>query len=197
MKNRSKIVSSLLALGAVALLSGCSTKPYAASLSPEMPMPNDDVSGKIFYVEGKEAWRSPSGGYNAKTRNIHILQNAADLTLSEGYNYFSFERPVELSNFDGNMMTTAQEYIEKCTPSEGQIFDIGNARCGLNGTTVKEGVLLVAFKKAPKIILSYNAKEVKAYLKANTLYREDSYEINQEEVAKRFPKQALPIIKSK
>lgn len=197
MKNRSKLVSTLLSLSAVALLSGCGVTPYAASLSQELPMPNDVVAGKIYYVEGKEAWRSPSGGYNAKTRNIHILQNAADLTLKEGYNYFSFERPVELSNFDGNMMTKAEEFIEKCTPSEAQILDIGNARCGLNGTAVKASVLIVAFKEAPKTILSYNAKEVKDYLQANKLYRDDSYELNQEEVAKKFPKQTLPQVKSK
>lgn len=192
----SRIAIGLLGISTVILLSGCGTKPYAASLSKESPMPND-VSGKIYYVEGQESWRSPSAGYNVKTRNIHILQNAADLTLNEGYSFFAFERPVELSNFDGNMMTTAKEFIEKCTPAEGQIFNIGNARCGLNGSTVKEGVLMVAFKEAPKTLLSYNAKDVKAYLKANTLYREDSYEINEEAVAKRFPKQTLPSVKSK
>ena len=140
-------------------------------------------------LRGKEAWRSPSGGYNAKTRNIHILQNAADLTLSEGYRFFSFERPIELSNFDGSMINTAKEFIDKCTPSEGQIFDVGNARCGLNGTTVKAGVLFVAFKEAPKTILSYDANEVKAYLQENKLYRDDSYEINEAAVAKLFSKQ--------
>ena len=95
------------------------------------------------------------------------------------------------------MINTAKEFIDKCTPSEGQIFDVGNARCGLNGTTVKASVLFVAFKEAPKTILSYDAKEVKAYLQENKLYREDSYELNQEEVAKKFPKQTLPQIKSK
>jgi len=170
------------------LLSGCGSAPYAARLSQELPMPND-VAGKIFYVEGKEAWRSPSGGYNAKTRNIHILQNTADLTLSEGYRYFSFERPIALSNFDGVMINTAKEFIDKCTPSEAQVFDVGNARCGLNVTTIKAGVLFVAFKEAPKTILSYDAKEVKTYLQENKLYREDGYEINEEAVAKLFPKQ--------
>ena len=192
MKNGSKFLSSLLALSAIALLSGCGIKPYAASFSKEMPLKNNDVVGKRYYVEGKEAWRSPSGGYNAKTKNIHLLQNAADLTLNEGYSYFSFETPNDLSNFKGNMMTTAQEFIEKCTPSEAQILDIGNGRCGLSGTTVKEGLLIITFKEAPKTILSYNAKEVKEYLKANALYREDGYEYNEAEVAKRFPKQVVP-----
>jgi len=186
MSYKSLVVSGSLLVAF--MLSGCGSAPYAAGLSQELPMLND-VPGKIFYVEGKEAWRSPSGGYNAKTRNIHILQNAADLTLSEGYHYFSFERPVALSNFNGVMINTAKEFIEKCTPSEGQIFDMGNARCGLNGTTVKAGVLFVAFKEAPKTILSYDAKEVKAYLQANKLYRDDSYEVNEEAVAKLFPTQ--------
>ncbi|ATB69081.1 hypothetical protein SJPD1_0969 [Sulfurospirillum diekertiae] len=188
MFSKSLFVSGSLSLLAILTLSGCGSAPYAAGLSSELPMPND-VPGKIFYVEGKEAWRSPSGGYNAKTRNIHILQNTADLTLSEGYRYFSFERPIELSNFDGNMINTAKEFIDKCTPSEGQILDIGNARCGLNGTAMKASVLFVAFKEAPKTILSYDAKEVKAYLQENKLYREDSYEVNEEAVAKLFQKQ--------
>ena len=87
------------------------------------------------------------------------------------------------------MINTAKEFIDKCTPSEAQILDIGNSRCGLNGTTVKASVLFVAFKEAPKTILSYDAKEVKAYLQDNKLYREDSYEINEAEVGKLFPKQ--------
>ncbi|ACZ11965.1 hypothetical protein Sdel_0935 [Sulfurospirillum deleyianum DSM 6946] len=62
----------------------------------------------------------------------------------------------------------------------------------MSGTTVKEGLLIITFKEAPKTILSYNAKEVKEYLKANALYREDGYEYNEEEVAKRFPKQVVP-----
>ena len=91
------------------------------------------------------------------------------------------------------MINTAQEFIEKCTPSEGQVFDLGNARCGLNGTTIKAGVLLVAFKEAPKSILSYDAKAVKTYLQENKLYRDDGYEVNEEAVSKLFPQQqSLP-----
>lgn len=55
-----KQTSLLLALSSVLLLSGCGIKPYAAGLSKEVPLKNDDVSGKLYYVEGKEAWRSPS-----------------------------------------------------------------------------------------------------------------------------------------
>lgn len=195
MSCKSLLVSGSISLAMALMFSGCGGAPYAAGLSGELPMSND-VSGKIFYVEGKEAWRSPSAGYNAKTRNIHILQNAADLTLSEGYYYFSFERPVALSNFDGNMINTAKEFIDKCTPSEGQVFDVGNDRCGLNGSTIKAGVLFVAFKEAPKTILSYDAKAVKTYLKENKLYRDDSYEVNEEEVGKLLPKQSMPVKKA-
>lgn len=86
-------------------------------------------------------------------------------------------------------INTAKEFIEKCTPSEAQVFDVGNGRCGLNGTTIKASVLFVAFKEAPKTVLSYDAKEVKAYLQENKLYRDDGYEINEEAVAKLFSKQ--------
>ena len=185
MKHSYKI--ALTSIVATMLLSGCGMKPYAGILIQELPLKND-VSGKVYYVEGKEAWRSPSAGYNAKTRNIHILQNAADLTLNEGYSYFAINRPLELSNIDGNMINTAKEFIEKCTPPEGQVFDIGNARCGLNGSTVTAGIMIVAFKEAPKSTLTYNAKEVVNYLKQNELYRDDSYEINQEHVQKLFSK---------
>ncbi len=185
MKDTYKII--LTSIAATLLLTGCGMKPYAGSLSQELPLKND-VAGKIYYVEGIEAWRSPSAGYNAKTRNIHILQNAADLTLNEGYSYFAINRPIELSNIDGVMINTAKEFIEKCTPSEGQVFNLGNARCGLNGTTVTAGIMIVAYKEVPKITLTYNAKEVIGYLKQNQLYRDDSYEINQEHVQKLFSK---------
>ncbi len=39
--------------------------------------------------------------------------------------------------------------------------------------------------------LTDNAEEVKEYLKANGFYREDSYEFNEDEVAKRFPGQVV------
>lgn len=49
-----KRTSLFLALSSVLLLSGCGIKPYAAGLSKEVPLKNDDVSGKLYYVEGKE-----------------------------------------------------------------------------------------------------------------------------------------------
>jgi len=185
MSLKSLLVLSVTSLSMAVLFSGCGMKSYGTNLSKELQNPND-VPGKIYYIEGKEAWRSPSAGYNAKTRNIHILQNAANLTLNEGYKYFSINRPIQISNFDGSLVNTAEDFIQKCTPPEGQIFDVGNGRCGFNGSTVTEGMMIVVFKEVPKTVLSYDAKNVVEYLKAKEMYREDGYEMDAEAFNRRL-----------
>ena len=172
----SSIKTLMLCPGLAFFLSGCVVKPYMTEMSIEKQIRND-VVGKYYYVEGRVSWASPSAGYNIKTRNIHIIQNAADLTLNEGYSYFSIARPFDISTLEKNsIVTTAQEFIDKCTPPEGQIFDVGNMRCGFNGTSATAGVIIAVFKERPLSFLSYDAKDVKGYLKANEMYRDDSYE---------------------
>lgn len=167
-----------LGLSYLFMFTGCMAKVFVdPSIGSEKSV-RGDVSGKMIYVEGKESWRSPSAGYNVKTRNIHVLQNAADATLKEGYMYFAIARPLEVSTLEKQIvMNTPQEFIEKCTPMGEQIFNIGNRRCGFDGEKVWAAVLIIAFKEKPLTFLVYDAKEVMDYLKENSLLREDSYEV--------------------
>lgn len=170
---------SIAVLGAVCCFafSGCSPKVYANNMVGGPLAAKGETFGRLMYVEGKETWRSPSAGYNVKTRNLHVLQNAADLTLKEGFKYFAIGRPLAISNMDGQTtMNTVEEFIEKCTPSEAQIFEIANGKCGFDGEKVWASMIFAAYKEKPLDYLTYDAQEVKEYLISHNLYRSDSYE---------------------
>ena len=185
-----------LGLSSLFIFTGCMAKVFVdPSIGSEKSV-RGDVAGKMIYVEGKESWRSPSAGYNVKTRNIHVLQNAADATLREGYTYFTIARPLEISTLEKQtMMNTPQEFIEKCTPMGEQVFNVGNRRCGFDGEKVWAAMLIIAFKEKPLTFLVYDAKEVMEYLKTNSLLREDSYEVRvNNDFLRTFP-DALSIMK--
>ena len=166
-----------LGLSSLFIFTGCSPKVYANNMVGGPWAAKGETLGRLMYVEGKETWRSPSAGYNVKTRNIHVLQNAADLTLKEGFKYFAIGRPLAISNMDGQTtMNTVEEFIDKCTPSEAQIFDVGNGRCGFDGEKVWASMIFSVYKERPLDYLTYDANEVKEYLIAHNLYRSDSYE---------------------
>lgn len=158
-------------------MTGCAIKPQmSTSYGPERIIKNDTI-GKLIIVEGAETWRSPSDGYNKSTRNIHVLQNAADATLNEGYKFFAFARPYALSNLNSaTMINTAEEFIDKCTTSSASVLTMGNERCGFVGGATTMASAIFAFKNQPKTFLTYNAQEVKDYLIKNEKYRQDSYE---------------------
>ena len=78
-------------------MTGCAIKSEMSILYGKEQLIKEDTVGKLIIVEGAEKWRSPSDGYNKSTRNMHVLQNAADATINEGYKYFAFARPHELS----------------------------------------------------------------------------------------------------
>ena len=166
----------LLGLGAMLLLSGCAaSKPQVAvGYAGETILENEKVRSKLLAVEGLEEWRSPSDGYNKATRNINVLQNAADATLNEGYKYFAFLLPAELA--EGSMINTAEEFMDKCVPNSASIFTIGNIRCGFKSDNRKIAVAIYAFKKQPKNHLTFNAQEVRDYLIQKNLYKAETYE---------------------
>lgn len=134
------------------------------------------VNAPIIYVSGKEAWRSPSAGYNIGTRNTHILQNAATITLEKKYKYFAFHKPNGISNTNGGLINTAEEFVKNCVPTAANPFEIGQGRCGWLGRGATEEALIVLFNKKPYDMLVYDAKSVLTYLKANKLFREDGIE---------------------
>ena len=97
-----------VSLGTIMLLSGCGTKTISCDLKTEH---EGYANGRAMMIMGKEIWRSPSAGYNVKTRNTHVLQNAAQLTLDEGYKYFAFAGPNgDANNYNGSMINTAEGF---------------------------------------------------------------------------------------
>lgn len=167
------IVMVALGLSALFMFTGCSNKTYAIKQIGGLYQAKGESLGRLMYVEGRESWRSPSAGYNVKTRNIHILQNAADLTLNEGFKYFAIGLPNAMSNMNGETMNTAEEFIEKCTPSGAQILDMANGKCGLDGSLQWAGIVIAAYYDKPVEYFTYDAKEVKEYLISHDLYRSD------------------------
>jgi len=163
----------VLGISCLFMFTGCSNKTYAINQIGGEYAAKGETPGRLMYVQGREAWRSPSGGYNVKTRNIHLLQNSADLTLNEGFKYFAIGLPHEMSNMNGQTMNTAEEFIEKCTPSEAQIFDVGNGRCGLEGSIQWVGIVIATYKERPLEYMTYDAQEVRDYLISHDLYRKD------------------------
>lgn len=181
------IVMLVLGVSTLFMFTGCSPKIYANNKVGGPWSARGETPGQLMYVQGKEAWRSPSAGYNVKTRNIHVLQNAADLTLNEGFRYFAIARPIAISNMDGSTMNTAEEFIDKCTPSSAQILEMANGRCGFDGERLWTSIVIATFKERPLEYLTYDAQEVKNFLIAHEYYRkDDSYTLNSDRMYERM-----------
>jgi hypothetical protein len=155
------------------MLTGCGT---TRSCQINYNYKTETAELPVMYISGKETWRSPSAGYNIGTRNTHILQNASQLTLDEGYKYFAFHKPNPISNTNGGLMNTAEEFIKACVPSSANPFEIGQERCGWLGSGAVDEALIVLFKEKPHTIVVYDAKEVIDYLKAHDMFRDDGIE---------------------
>jgi hypothetical protein len=165
------ILMIIMALGTMLFFSGCSLKLKSCELTQGM---NESKNGRVFLVMGQESWRSPSAGYNAGTRNIHVLQNAADLTLSKGFKYFGFIEPRGvISNKEGSLINTAEGFIKACVPSSLNPFVIGGSGCGWGRSKAYAKALIIVYEEQPIEIMTYDASAVKKYLIDHELWRED------------------------
>lgn len=168
---KKQILTTLLVIGVAALFSGCGIKTKSCELGTGYENYKDS---KTLFLTGNEEWRSPSAGYNVKTRNTHVLQNAAQLTLDEGYKYFAFIKPSgAISNKEGSLINTAQGFLDKCAPIGLNPFTVGNSNCGWDSVTVYARAIIVVFNKEPLEMTTYNAQEVKEYMSSKGLWRED------------------------
>jgi len=122
--------------------------------------------------------------YDARSEKLNAttLQIAAEQTLNKGYKYFAFVFPKQISNVDGSLINTPEEFFKKCNSSFGYLKRVATLgaynpyrKCGINtdggGITGKFGIIM--FKKRPKDILVYDAKYVLDYLKKHNLYDDD------------------------
>lgn len=158
--NRVVKFGAVLALGLVFV--GCSSKPLVIQ----------DKNSGLTAIKINNGAGSPSWGANEKASTIDALQVAADATLSQNKSYFYIVKPDDISNEKGSMMNTAKEYIEKCTPSSGLMLNVGGAglhKCGVAYNTKAMLVIKIVDSQTNEII-TYNAKDVVDYLKANGIY---------------------------
>ena len=186
---KKQFMIGLMALGMAVLFSGCSIASKACNFN-EIPAMYQNTNTEVatFYVEGELESRTPSAGRNTYTRNIHLLQNAAELTLDKGYKFFAFAHPKgEANNKEGSMINTAEEFIEKCTPSALHIFNIGQ-NCGWVTNNVNAKAIIYAFKERPSEMFAYDAAEVKHYLTENKLWRKDGIDTYSDNCTERFLK---------
>lgn len=123
--------------------------------------------------------------YDAESKKLNatVLQVAAEQTLKKGYKYFAFVFPKQISNVDGSLINTPEEFFKKCDSNFGYFKKVATlgfynpyGKCGINtdggGITGKFGIIM--FKKKPENILVYDAKYVIEYLKKHNLYDNDS-----------------------
>lgn len=150
--------------------SGCASKPIVAF----NPNNKSEVLVSIHNGSG-----SPSWGANERNAASNALQVAAEATLKEGKNYFYIIKPDEISNIKGSMMNTGKEYIQKCLPSNATMLNVGGLglhKCGVSYNTMAR--LTIGMSDKPmENIMSYDAREVIASLKAEGLYDEGKKEV--------------------
>jgi len=171
---KQKYLLLLAVFGITILFSGCAAKTRSCEINKG---PQEYPNGKVFFLTGEESWRSPSAGYNVRTRNAHVLQNAAQLTIDNGFKYFAFIKPSgEISNKEGSLINTAEDFIKHCAPVSLNPFVIGNSNCGWDSETPDAYAIIVMYKKQPLEMTTYDAKSVKEYMIAQKLWREDGLE---------------------
>ena len=169
----------LLGAGAIALLSGCTSKIYSCTYKDGFP--KGDKEHVAIFVNAKESWRSPSAGYNVKTRETHLLQNMADTTLKHSYKYFAIASPHnKVNNVGGSLINTPEGFLEACAPSSANPFTFGNSPCGYSAEGAMSYATLYVYNERPHDVLTYDAQEVKDYLIKNNLWRSDGIEEIQE-----------------
>lgn len=112
-----------------------------------------------------------SGGIkylNFNNANRGALQAAAVSTRYRKGKYFAFVEPAPISNFNGALENTPEEFFKKCDVDMASFF-AEPSPCKLHVTrTGHQTIFTIAiFKEVPENILVYNADDVVKYLRAN------------------------------
>lgn len=166
---------ALLGMGATLLLSGCTSKIHSCIYTDGFP--KGDKEHTAIFVNAKESWRSPSAGYNVKTRETHLLQNMADATLHHSYKYFAIVHPNnKVNNKTGSLINTPEGFLNACAPTGANPFTIFNSPCGYSSEAAMSSAVIYVYSERPYDILTYDAQEVKDYLIKNDSWRSDGIE---------------------
>jgi len=169
-----KIAITLTIVTAAIIMTGCAAKPKAIiSKTPNNQAPQAFI--KIFNGNGNTF----SGWASRETRAFtNAIETAATLTLKKEYKYFAIVKPDEISNLNGSLINTAEEVIEKCSPSKILQFNfhgLGLHKCGTRNTSAR--LVIAMYKEQPNDFPTYNAKKVIEYLKSKDLYEGQGVEI--------------------
>lgn len=102
--------------------------------------------------------------YHYNESNEAILQMAALYTLQKKHNFFAIAYPESLSNFNGSIVQSAQEFFNQCNIHIGNFVLLNSDPCNLHANETLGQIGIVTYEKKPTHPLTYDANEVMKYL---------------------------------
>ena len=174
-------VINIVKLGAIVAIGmmfiGCGS---TISILAKTPGENGTLTEQISFSSPKKAL------FQAETKNkanTFALQVAADMTIKNGYNYFSFKLPKgAISNTYGSLINTPADYLKTCNSnSSGKDLAASVATLGLFSVSIQDNCHIgnvagngffeiISYKKQPLDITSYDARAVIRYYKDKKIY---------------------------
>jgi hypothetical protein len=117
---------------------------------------------------------TPSASY-LNSVIAYPLQIAAEDTLASGHKFFSIIKPAELSNVDGIMVNSANEYLEKCANNnvlKGLLVLTNPCKVAYGPLERPFGgrLMIQMYDTKPQDHLAYDAAQVLEELKAKNAY---------------------------
>ena len=171
--------SSIALITASFLFSGCGTKyskSFSTSCDPKQHTEQlCEKQGLPIIVTGVSNFSNMGFKHLEYTNSTAAaLQAAAETTIKKGKKYFAIIKPAPVSAFNGSLINTGKEFMDKCSTSVADIFTFQEGKCGLHQKyRFIAQMEIIAFDSQQEEVVTYNAQEVIDYLKANKLYDEE------------------------
>lgn len=173
MKTKRYFIAALVAFSAL-VFSGCASKMIPPTGSY---YDGKNERGDAYTILGnvpEAAMFTTKAGY-LNSVIAYPLQIAAEDTLASGHKFFSIARPAELSNVDGIMINSANEYLEKCANNNvlKGLLVLTNPCMVAYGPLERPfgGKLMIhMYDTKPQNHLAYDAAQVLEELKAKNAY---------------------------
>lgn len=109
--------------------------------------------------------------YNNST--FALLQASAEATMLKKNAHFAFVYPEQISNMSGVLDSTAKEFQKKCEIGIDDLFTFNIDPCKIHERPRVTYGEIAIFNGERHDVITYNAKDVIAYLKKNDLYDEN------------------------
>jgi len=175
---------SLFGLAVAAILfSGCATKyslvlPADEKLCKKAGIQNqkcfNNAKDTDFIVLGRGDVSLAATHTNINNATKAVLQIAAKSTLDAGKAYFAISHPSIISNVDGAMINTPQEFLEKCEISMLNIM-YNKSPCNIMQNNRESLIMIRMYKERPNEFLTFDAQEVVDYLTSTENLQETDY----------------------